>query len=325
MDDFAAMVAPHRRELRALCYRMLGSVDDADDALQEVMVRAWRGIDGFEGRSSLRTWLFRIATNTCLNRLERRPARTVPLDASPPAGPGDPPGDMLVDERWLGPYPDRFLTEDETGPEAAALRTESVELAFMAALQHLSAQARAVLVLRTVLDYPARETADMLGISVAAVNSSLQRARATLRRDVPGPTQAATVRQLGDAKVRDLVGRYARAMGAGDVDGVLAVLADDATWAMPPMPAWYQGKEAIAAFLRDYCFRVRWRHRATWCNGQPALGCYGWDEDAGAWVAYALDVLTLDGDRIVAVTGFVDPRAIALCGLPERLPGGAAA
>src|SRR5215468_10860015 len=213
MDDFAATVAPHRRELRALCYRMLGSVDDADDALQEVLVRAWRGIDGFEGRSSLRTWLFRIATNTCLNRLERR----------------------------LGPYPDRFLADDHAGPEAAALRTESVELAFMAALQHLSARAGAVLILRTVLDYPARETADMLGISVAAVNSSLQRARATLRRDVQGPSQAATVRELGDAKVRDLVGRYARAMAAGDVDGVLDVLADDATWSMPPMPAWYQG------------------------------------------------------------------------------------
>jgi RNA polymerase sigma-70 factor, ECF subfamily len=133
------------------------------------------------------------------------------------------------------------------------------------------------------------------------------------------------VRELGDAKVRDLVGRYARAMAAGDVDGVLDVLADDATWSMPPMPAWYRRKEAIAAFLRDHAFQTRWRHLDTWSNGQPALGCYGWDEGAGAWVAFALDVLTLDGDRIVAVTGFVDPRAVALCGLPDRLPGGAAA
>jgi RNA polymerase sigma-70 factor (ECF subfamily) len=321
---FAALVEPHRRELRALCYRMLGSVDDADDALQEILVRAWRGLPRFEGRSSLRTWLYRIATNACLNRLERRPARTVPFDFGPAAAPGEGPGELLDEALWLGPYPDRFLADEDTGPEAAALRAESVELAFVAALQRLPSRARAVLILRSVLDYPAQETADMLGISVAAANSILQRARSTLRSQVPSRSQQATVRDLGDERVRDLVTRYARAIETADVDGLLALLSEDATWAMPPMPAWYRGKEAIRGFLLDYPLRHRWRHLPARANGQPALGCYAWDRREHAYLATALDVLTLDGDRITAVMGFVDPKAVALCGLPARLPAGTA-
>jgi RNA polymerase sigma-70 factor (ECF subfamily) len=319
-DAFAALVEPHRRELRALCYRMLGSVDDADDALQDILVRAWRGLPGYEGRSSLRTWLFRIATNACLNRLERRPARTVPLDFGPPAAVGDPPGAMLDGSLWLGPYPDRFLVGDEAeGPEAAAVRMESVELAFVTVLQRLSSRSRAVLILRAVLDYSAQETADMLGITVPAVNSALQRARAAVRREVPGRSQQQTVRDLGDARVRDLVARYARAMETADLDGLLDLLDEDATWSMPPMPSWYRGKEAIAGFLSGFAFQHAWRHVPTSANGQPAVGCYRWVEEEGAWVGEVVDVLTLDGDRIVAVTGFVDPRAVALCGLLARL------
>ena len=318
---FGALVQPHRRELRALCYRMLGSVDDADDVMQEVLVRAWRGLPGFAGRSSLRTWLYRIATNACLNRLERHPARTVPLDYAPAAPMGQLPGPILEDVAWLGPYPDRFLVADEAaGPEAVAVRTESVELAFVTALQRLPSQGRAVLLLRTVLDYSAQETADMLGLTVAAVNSSLQRAREAVRREVPGPSQRQTVHDLGDERVRDLVARYARALAAGDVDGILALLDEDATWSMPPMPSWYRGKEAIARFLTDSVLHYSWRHVATSANGQPALGCYMWDEEEGAYVAGALDVLTFEGDRIVAVTGFLGPRGVALCGLPHRLP-----
>jgi RNA polymerase sigma-70 factor, ECF subfamily len=321
-DAFAALVGPHRRELRALCYRMLGSVDDADDALQDILVRAWRGLAGYEGRSSLRTWLFRIATNACLNRLDRRPARTIPLDFGPPAAPGEGPGAMLEASLWLGPYPDRFLVDDEAeGPEAAAVRGESVELAFVAALQRLSSRARAVLILRAVLDYSAQETAGMLGTSVAAVNSSLQRARAALAREVPSRSQGQTLRDLGDARVRDLVARYARAMETADVDALLDLLDEDATWSMPPMPTWYRGKEAIAGFLSGFAFQHTWRHVPTSANGQPAVGCYRWVEEEGAFVGEVIDVLTLDGDRILAVTGFVDPRAVALCGLPERLPG----
>jgi len=317
---FAALVEPHRRELRALCYRMLGSVDDADDALQEVLVRAWRGLPGFEGRSSVRTWLFRIATNACLDRLDRRPARTVPYDFGPPATLGDGPGDLLDEALWLGPYPDRFLADEATGPEAAAVRSESVELAFVAALQRLPARARAVLILRSVLDYSAQETADMLGMSVAAANSMLQRARRAVRRQVPSRSQQQTVRDLGDERVRDLVTRYAQAFEAADIEGLLALLDEDATWAMPPMPAWYRGKEAIAAFLAGYPLHHTWRHLPARANGQPAVGCYAWDEREGAYVATALDVLTLEDARIVAVMGFVDPRAVAVCGLPARLP-----
>jgi RNA polymerase sigma-70 factor, ECF subfamily len=323
-DAFAALVEPHRRELRALCYRMLGSVDDADDALQEVLMRAWRGLPGFEGRSSMRTWLFRIATNACLNRLERRPGRTVPYDFGPPATLGDGPGELLDEALWLGPYPDRFLADEATGPEATALRAESVELAFVAALQRLPARARAVLILRSVLDYSAHETADMLGMSVAAANSVLQRARRAVRRQVPSRSQQQTVRDLGDDRVRDLVTRYAQAFEAADIEGLLALLDEDATWAMPPMPGWYRGKEAIAAFLEGYPLRHTWRHLPARANGQPALGCYAWDEREGAYLATALDVLTLEDDRILAVMGFVDPRAVAVCGLPERLPADAA-
>jgi RNA polymerase sigma-70 factor (ECF subfamily) len=319
---FEALVAPHRRELRAHCYRMLGSAEDADDLLQETLVRAWRGLPRFEGRSSLRTWLYRIATNACLNRLERRPPRTVPLDHGPPTAPGAPPGDLLDREMWLGPYPDRLLADDEAArPEAVAEQLESVELAFVTALMRLTPQARAVLILRSVLEYSAQETADALGTTVAAVNSALQRARATVRRDVPGPSQREAVAALGDDKVRDLVGRYTQALQEADVDGMLALLHEDATWSMPPLPAWYQGHEAIASFLTDYAMTTRWRHLTTHCNGQPAVGCYAWHEETGTYRAWVLDVLTLRADRIVAVTAFLDPNAVLLCGLPEVHPG----
>ena len=181
-----------------------------------------------------------------------------------------------------------------------------------------------MLILRSVLDYSARETADMLGITVAAANSILQRARRAVRRQVPSRSQQQTVRDLGDERVRDLVSRYARAFEAADLDGLLALLDEDATWSMPPMPAWYRGREAIAAFLEGYPLRHTWRHLPARANGQPAVGCYVWNEHEGAYLAAALDVLTLEGDRIVAVMGFVDPRAVALCGLPARLPAGAA-
>ncbi|HET6952968.1 MAG TPA: sigma-70 family RNA polymerase sigma factor [Acidimicrobiales bacterium] len=320
-NAFAALVRPYRRELHGLCYRMLGSVDDADDTVQEVLVRAWRGLAAFQGRSSVRTWLFRIATNACLSRLAGRPARTVPLELGPPAGIGEGPGEMLDRSIWLAPYPDRLLVDDEAGrPEAVAERMESVELAFLAALHRLSPKARAVLILRAVLAFSAQETADALGLSVAAVNSSLQRARAAVKLQVPTRTQQETTRELGEGRVRELVSRYARALAERDVPALLELLHDDATWCMPPMPAWYQGKEAIACFLRHVAFRSRWRHLPTRANGQPAVGCYMWVELEGAYVAAALDVLTLAGDRIAAVTAFVDPRAVAVCGLPERLP-----
>jgi RNA polymerase sigma-70 factor (ECF subfamily) len=317
-DAFAALVRPYRVELHALCYRMLGSAEDADDAMQDVLLRAWRGLRSFEGRSALRTWLVRIATNACLSRLARRPARTVPLDG-PPSAPGHGPGDRDHEAPWLTPYPDRLLVDDEAQrPDLVVERTESLELAFVAALHRLSPQARAVLVLRAVMGLSARETADALGTSVPAVNSTLQRARAAVRRQVPVPEDATPAPT--DDRVRDLVGRYCRAMAEGDVPGVLALLHNDVTWAMPPMRGWYRGTDAVGWFLRSVALRDRWRHLPTGANGQPAVACYRWDGRAGAYVATALDVLTVSGDRIAAVTGFVDPRAVAACGLPDRLP-----
>jgi RNA polymerase sigma-70 factor (ECF subfamily) len=318
---FEELFAPHRAGLHALCYRMLGSVDDADDVLQDVAVKAWRGLAGFEGRASLRTWLYRIATNACLNRLTRQPARTVPLAFGPPAGSGEDPGPMLDESLWLGPYPGRLLADDESSrPEAVIERLASVELAFVTALQTLSPQSRAVLILRSVLDYSAQETADLLGISVPAVNSSLQRARASVRSQVPSRTQQETLRELGEAKVRELVEGYAAALADGDVEALLVLLHQDATWCMPPMPAWYQGREAIAGFLSEHAFQLRWHHLVTSANGQPAVGCYSWDEDEGVFVAAVLDILTLRDDKIAAVTAFVDPDVLRLCGLPDRLP-----
>jgi RNA polymerase sigma-70 factor, ECF subfamily len=310
-----------RRELRALAYRMLGSADDADDAVQDVAIRAWRGLGQFEGRSGVRTWLHRITTNVCLNRLTRQPHRTVPLSHGPPVGAGDGPGQADDEVRWLGPYPGRFLVDDASaGPEEVLERAETVELAFVAALQLLSPQSRAVLILRTVLAYSARETADVLGLSVAAVNSALQRARSAVRGQTPGPSQQQVLRELGEQRVHALVRGYARAVEVGDIDALLALFHQDATWCMPPMPAWYEGRDAIAAFLTGYVLRDAWRHLVTTANGQPAVACYRWDDGSGAFVASVLDVLTIRDERIAAITAFVDPAAVVACGLPHRLP-----
>ena len=319
-DAFAALFEPYRGELHALGYRMLGSVDDADDVIQDVAIKAWRGLAGFEGRSSVRTWLYRIATNACLNRLARRPARTVPLAYGPPAAPGEGPGPFLEEDIWLSPYPGRLLIDDSLQPETAAERAETVELAFVTALQLLSPQSRAVLILRAVLAYSAQETADMLGMTVPAVNSALQRARAAIRDRVPSPSQQQALRELGDERVHELVTGYAQAMKAGDVDALLTLFHQDATWCMPPQPAWYAGLDAIAGFVADFALLDTWDHLFTSANGQPAVACYRWDEHEGAYVAAVLDVLTIRGDKIAAVTAFVDARAVRACGLPDRLP-----
>ena len=300
-----------RDELHAYCYRMLGSLHDADDALQEVMLRAWRGLDAFEGRSSLRSWLYRIATNVCLNAIAAKPKRVLPIDYGPAADPHDSAALPLVEAAWVEPYPD----QPETGYE---LR-ESVELAFVAALQHLSANQRAVLILREVLDFSAREVAGALDTTTAAVNSTLQRARKLVEERLPEQSQQTTLRTLGDERLRELVRRYSEALEQGDVDALLAMLTADATWSMPPEPAWYRGHEEIAAFLHEGPMRVRWSHAFTSANGQPAVACYAWDEDKERFLPRVLDVLTLRGSQIAEVTAFVDPEIFASFGLPAQL------
>ena len=308
-DGYRHLVEPYHGELHAHCYRMLGSVHDAEDSLQEALLRAWRGLPRFEGRSSLRSWLYSISTNTCLDAIARRPKRALPVDLGPAAEAHDAPGAPLVEAVWVEPYPDGPLGVEDglASPEAAYEQRESVELAFVAALQHLPALQRAVLILRAVLGFSAQEVADVLETSVPAVNSALQRARRTVDERLPDRSQQATLREVGDERLREVVRDYTDALQQGDVDAVVALLADDAVWSMPPMPAWYRGREAVAAFLAEYPLRERWRHVPTRANGQLAVGCYIWQDDRRSYVAAVLDVLTLRGDRITGVTGFVSP------------------
>src|SRR5437868_153334 len=217
---FARLVEPYRGQLHAHCYRMLGSVHDAEDALQEAMLRAWRGLGRFEGRSSLRSWLYTIATNTCLNAIARRPKRVLPVDYGPAADPHDAPGEPVVESVWVEPYPDEILGVEDgyAAPDARYEMRESVELAFIAALQHLPPNQRAVLVLREVLGFSAQEVADQLETTVASVNSALQRARAAVEERVPEQTQQETLRTLGDDGLRELVDRYVDAWQRNDVE-----------------------------------------------------------------------------------------------------------
>jgi RNA polymerase sigma-70 factor, ECF subfamily len=321
-DAFGQLVEPHRAALHAHCYRMLGSVHDAEDALQDALLRAWRGLRGLEGRSSLRTWLYRVTTNACLDALARRPKRVLPVDYGPPAGPGDPPGEPVAELVWLEPYPDAQvgLEDGYAAPEARYEQREAVELAFIAALQHLPARQRAALVLREVLGFSARETAETLETTVASVNSALQRARKTIDERLPEQSQQATLRSLGDDGVRELVESFVDAFERGDVDAILSLVAEDATFAMPPYPGWYRGREALGdSWLMPGGPPPRLRYVATSANGQPAIGAYQRDPSAEAYVPIALDVLTLEGGRISDVTAFRTPDVFRLFGLPETL------
>jgi RNA polymerase sigma-70 factor (ECF subfamily) len=308
-DAFRRLVEPHRTELHAHCYRMLGSVHDADDALQEALLRAWRGLAGFERRASLRSWLYRIATNACLDLISRRPKRVLPIDHGPAAGLGDDLADPLTESVWIEPYPDAELGLEEgpAGPEARYERRESVELAFIAALQHLPGTQRAALILRDVLGFSARETADVLDTTEASVNGALRRARKAVAENLPHRTQQATLRALGDDRLRRLVERYVDAWERGDVDAIVALLAADATYTMPPLPTWYRGHEAIASCLRRFALQDRWRMLPVRANGQLAFGCYAWEEEKQSYTAHSLDVLTLDGPVAMEVTSFVTP------------------
>jgi RNA polymerase sigma-70 factor, ECF subfamily len=321
---FRAVVERHRVELHAHCYRMLGSVHDAEDALQETLLRAWRGLDRFEGRSSLRSWLYTIATNVCLSLIARRPKRVLPIDYGPAADPHDGPGEPLVESVWVEPYPDELLGLQDgfASPEARYEVRESVELAFVAALQHLPPLQRAVLILREVLGFSGAEVAKALDSTPAAVYTALQRAHKTVDTRLPQLSQQATLRSLGDKRLRRLVNRYVEAWERGDTDTILAMLSEDATYAMPPMRTWYRGREAIGVFLAGWPLAAerRWRLLPASANGQLAFGTYVSRAAAPSYRADAVDVLSLDAHgRIEAVTAFVDPAVFRRFGLPDRL------
>ncbi|MCU1689627.1 MAG: polymerase ECF-type sigma factor [Jatrophihabitantaceae bacterium] len=287
---------------------MLGSVHDADDAVQDTMIRAWRGAAGLRQGDSARSWLFSIATNVCLTEIGRRRRRFLPQDQGPSVEGRIPPGRPLTDAAWLEPYPDDAgRSGGAASAEAAYDRQESVELAFVAAVQHLGANQRAVLLLRDVLGFTAQETAAILATSVATVTSALQRARSAVSSQVPALTQQATQRSLGDAELRSLVGRYVDAWERCDVAAFAALLTEDVTFAMPPLSTWYAGRDAVIDWARLWSLNGAWRWRAvpTRANGQPALAFYAWDEADHAYLPFALNVLSLRDGLVCGVTAFI--------------------
>ncbi|MDG4827824.1 RNA polymerase subunit sigma-70 [Solwaraspora sp. WMMD1047] len=305
---FSRLAQRHRRELHVHCYRMLGSFEDAEDTVQETFLRAWRRRETFEGRSTFRAWLYRIATNACLDLLaKRRPE---------PATGGE--------VRWLQPYPDRLLDElpagDADEPEAVAVARETIELAYLVAVQHLAPRPRAVLILRDVVGWPAKDVAELLGDSVNSVNSALQRARAGMREHLPAERQDWTGSDE-DAGTRELVRRFTDASVATDIDRLATLLRDDVRCSMPPTPGLYVGRDAVLNNWVDDGFPGMTGLRAvpTTANRQPAVAFYHWRQSEGAYLPLTLDVLRVTGGAITEIVTFHADR-FPRFGLPERLP-----
>jgi len=321
--EFGRLTEPHRHELQVHCYRLLGSLHEAEDLVQETMLRAWRRLDTFEGRASFRAWLYKIATNACLDALDKRRRRSLPMSTRPPADPHQPLDPPLSDSAWLEPLPNDLVAAADENPEARYTLRESVTLAFLAALQTLPPRQRAVLILRDVLDWRASETANCLELTVSAVNSALHRARVTLAKHYHGQGQKAVQPSL-DEPTGALLSRYLHAWEAADVDALVGLLKEDAALAMPPIPSWYRGREAIRLILLAIPFAGaatgRWRLLATRANSQPALALYQQDEAHGAtYRGVGLQVLTIDGDLVSAVTVFMNPDLLPRFGLPMTL------
>jgi len=319
-DAFGELAQPYRRELQLHCYRILGSLQDAEDLVQETLLAAWRGLEGFEERASLRNWLYRIATNRCLNALRDRKRR--PQEVPPMAEPPTP--TRMAEPIWLEPYPEPLLEglpDTSPGPEARYETRESVGLAFMTALQGLPPRQRAALVLSDVLGYQRAEVAEMLESSETAVKGALQRARAAID-DHPSAAGVEHAPQPQSPRERELVGHFASAVERGDTAGVVSLLIDDAWLTMPPEPYEYQGGEAIARFLDDRAVRrgAHLRLVPTRANGQPAFGCYLPDRHTPVAHAWGLMVLTLAGDSISAITWFSERSLFPRFGLPRTLP-----
>ena len=320
-DAFAQLIEPYRRELQVYCYRFLGSVHDAEDVLQETLLSAWQGLAGFEGRASVRTWLYRVASSRCLDAL--RAGRRRPAVSSPPAGLEPPEPTRLGELLWLEPCPDALiegLADHAPGPEARYEARESISLAFITALQLLPPRQRAALILRDVLGFHASEAAGILEVTEESVTSALKRARAALERR-PRPAGEPAPRP-GSAAEQHLVDQLTRAFESADVDGIVALLTQDVWLTMPPMPLEYLGPELAARFLRATAFRPGWTARLlpTRANGQPAFGFYVRDPETGGYYTVGLMVATLAGTRISALTRF-DPGLLPRFGLPVTLTG----
>ena len=321
-EAFRQLVGPYQGELQLHCYRILGSAQDAEDALQETLLAAWRGLPDFEGRSSVRTWLYRVATSCCLKAL-RSERRRPPMNWPPP-GVDLPEPSRMGEVIWLQPYPDLLLeglADAAPGPEARYEAAEAISLAFITALQTLPSRQRTVLILRDVLGFPTSQVADVLDSSEDSAASALKRARATMRQRFPAATARRPAPRPGSPGERDIVERFTRAYQAGDVAAVVDLLTDDIAVTMPPLPLEYHGREVAATFFASTGLRPGRKSRLvpTQANGQPAFGIYVQDPQAGIWHTAGVLVLTLTGDKVCAMTGF-DTSPLPHFGLPRTLP-----
>jgi RNA polymerase sigma-70 factor (TIGR02960 family) len=321
---FERLAGAYRDELYAHCYRMLGSPQDAEDALQESLLAAWRGLAGYEGRSSLRTWLYRVATNACLRVIARRPRRILSADHGPPRQDTEDLGEAVPGPVWVEPWVEEPPSHEPGGddPEASYLRREGVELAFVAAVQHLPGTQRAVLLLREVLDFSAAETASILDTTPASVNSALQRARQAVDQRLPATTQQAELAALGEDGRNQLVKRFIAAWEGADLPALLELLAEDARFTMPPLPAWYSGRDDVARFFADRVFATPWRLVPLRANGQLGFACYILEPGAGEHRLGAINLLRVRAGRIAEIAGFLDPELHRRTGIPYRLPEG---
>jgi RNA polymerase sigma-70 factor, ECF subfamily len=322
---FRALVEPHLAGLHRHCYRMLGSVHDADDAVQDTLLRAWRALPRFEGRSSLRSWLYRIATNTSLNMIDRNPKRVLRIEGRPAGDPQRAPDPPLAESVWLEPIPEEF--EDagvSASPEARFEQRESLELAFVAALQHLPPRQRAALILRDVVGFSGAEVAEMLDTIPSSVYSLVQRAHRAVDERVPKASQQEALRALGNRRLQQLAARYVEAWETADVGALAALLTEDAALSMPPLPTWFGGRDAIATFAARGPLSPgsRWRMVPTQANGQVAFGSYLWDRTRHAYLAHCLQVLAYEPRGAISeLVFFLDASLFERFGLPAHLAG----
>jgi RNA polymerase sigma-70 factor (ECF subfamily) len=319
-DAFVAAIEQYRRELQLHCYRMLGSVQDAEDMVQETALRAWRQRGDFEGRSTFRAWLYRIATNACLDALRRRRPRVLPPDVAPAADPAQP-LPAAAEGPWLEPYPDRLLDGIAPGddePEAVLVGKETIELAFLAAIQHLPPRRRAVLILRDVVGWSAKDTAATLGITVNSVNSSLQRARSTLSTRLPR-RRIEWAQDAPSGDDRAVLRRYMAAHERGDAEGLAQLLRDDVRASAPPLPLWYEGREALVASTRHRAAAGRFRFLATTANRQPAAASYVRGPGDSVFRPMGIDVLRIEDGLVAEITAFLRPELFPAFGLPAAL------
>lgn len=319
---FDRLVAPYRRPLHQHCYRMLGSPHDADDALQETLLAAWRGVPSFEGRSALGTWLYQISTHVCLRLISQRPRRMQSPDHGPAFHTTADLGEMVAGPVWLEPLPDDETPghgDSHQDPADALAQRERVALAFVAALAHLPGPQRAVLLLREVLEYSAAESAHMLGTSVPSVNSALQRAQKTVKSKMPAVSQATELQRLGEGDLRQLLGAFVTAWESRNIEGLVRLFTEDVRFTMPPLPAWFDGRAFVEKFIVERVFATPWRLLPLRANGQPGFACYMKAEGTDRFKLGAITLLSLRAGRIAGLHSFLDPAVHRRFGLAEEI------